>query len=125
MFTVLAVQLKGFEDPAQVGLFNDVDSMVDTNAASNIELFISRIIGGVTILGGLTFLMYFIMGAYEWISAGGDSGKIQKARDKMLQGVTGMVIMIAAYGILGIIGTIVGFDLLNPGKAFVGLINTP
>jgi hypothetical protein len=122
IFTYLAVKLDGFEDPAMINVLktDSADSVAD--ATGNLEVIISRVIGAITIVGGLAFLLYFVIGAFEWISAGGDSGKIQKARDKMLQGVTGLVIMVAAYGILGVVGSIVGLDILNPGEAFGELV---
>jgi hypothetical protein len=55
------------------------------------------------------------MAAIEWMTSGGDAGKLTSARNKMLHGVLGLVILVAAYGILGLIGTLVGIDLLNPG----------
>lgn len=54
-------------------------------------------------VGGLTVLLMFVWGAIEWISAGGDSGKIEKARNKMTQAVIGMIILTASFTIIGFI----------------------
>jgi len=80
----------------------------------NLERFISTIIGVITVFAALYFIINFLMGAIGWISAGGDSGKISSARDRMVHGVIGLIIVVAAYGIIGLIGAIVGIEILNP-----------
>lgn len=84
------------------------------NPLSSTEIFFSQVIGFLTLLGGLVFIVMFINGAFKWISGGDDASKIQKARDLMVQAVIGLIVMVAGYGIIGLIGSVVGFDLLNP-----------
>lgn len=104
----------GFREP---GSFFADDSKAGTaEALGNLELFVSRMIGGLTILGGIFFIIYFVLGAFTWITAGGDSSKIQKSRDQMVQGVLGLIVIVIAYSIVGIVGTFVGFDLLTPAQ---------
>jgi len=64
-------------------------------------------------VGGLAVLFFFVWGAVEWITAGGDSGKIEKARDKITQSVIGMVILVASFTIIGVINTIFFGDSIN------------
>lgn len=78
---------------------------------------ISSIIGFLTIVAGLWFMIQFILGAVSWISAGGDKGKVQQAKDKITQAVIGLAIVVAAYAIAGLIGNILGLDFLNIGGA--------
>jgi len=92
---------------------------------SNLELFISNIIGVLTLLAGIFFIIYFILGAFKWVTAGGDSGKVGKARDEMVQGVLGLIIIVMAYGIIGIVGSILGLDILNPAAVLETLVPTP
>ncbi|NCO12480.1 MAG: hypothetical protein COZ34_03275 [Candidatus Pacebacteria bacterium CG_4_10_14_3_um_filter_34_15] len=81
---------------------------------ANFDLIISNLLGLFTIIGALIFVVYFLIAAIQWITAGGDAGKLTEAREKIIQGVLGLVILVAAYGILGLIGTLVGIDILNP-----------
>lgn len=85
-------------------------------ALSNMEAFISQMIGVLTVVSSLFFVIYFVMGAFKWVTAGGEASKIQKARDQMIQGVTGLIIIVGAYGIIGLVGTILGIDILQPAK---------
>ncbi|MBU0974796.1 hypothetical protein KKD03_03800 [Patescibacteria group bacterium] len=81
---------------------------------ANFDLIISNFLGLFTIIGALIFVVYFLMAAIQWITAGGDASKLTEARQKIVQGILGLVILVAAYGILGLIGTLVGIDILNP-----------
>ncbi len=90
-------------------------------AASNLELIISQMIGLATILAGLMFLVYFIVAALNWISSGGESAKVIKAREQITQGVIGLIVLISAYIMIGLVGSILGLKLLNPGQAILDL----
>lgn len=96
----------------------------DTSAGAikNVELLISNMIGLFTILGGLAFLVYFFIGAFNWTTSAGDKGKLEKARGHMMDGAIGMVIMVAAYSAIGLIGSVIGFDLLSPGQELMKLV---
>lgn len=90
-------------------------------ATNNLEHFVSNMIGLLTILGGLIFVFYFVMGGVNWITAGGEQAKVTKARDQMVEAVIGMVVIVISYGLMGVVGGIVGFDFLHPAKAILGL----
>jgi hypothetical protein len=88
-----------------------------SSALTNAEAFISQLLGVLTVVSGIFFILYFVLGAFKWVTAGGEAAKVQKARDQMVQGVLGMIIIVAAYGIIGLVGTILGMDILRPGAA--------
>lgn len=87
-----------------------------TDPLTSTELLFSQIIGFLTLLGGLIFIVMFLNGAFKWITGGEDASKIQKARDLMVQAVLGLVVMVAGYAIIGLVGSVVGFDMLNPAE---------
>jgi hypothetical protein len=55
-------------------------------------------------IGALLVIVYFIWGAIDWISAGGDSGKLEKARQKIMHAAIGLIILVASFVIIGFIG---------------------
>lgn len=119
MLQLIAQQFgPGLSDPSD---YFEKNSATGTNAFSNVEVLISNIIGLLTVLGGLFFVFFFVQGAFSWITAGGDSGKIDKARNQMIQGVLGVIVLVASYAIIGLIGTIVGLKLLTPGDTLMRL----
>jgi hypothetical protein len=86
------------------------------------QALISYILTFLTIFAGLMFLYQFLRGALAWLSAGGDQKKVSDARDMITQGVIGLVIIIAAYSIIGLISTVLGLDLLNPAQLLLQLV---
>lgn len=110
MITVLPTLIAQFGS----GITPVTDAYSSADPLSDLDLFVSNLLGLFTVFGALFFIIYFLMAAIQWISSGGDSGKLAEARNKMIQGVIGLIILVAAYGIIGLVGTIVGIDILNP-----------
>lgn len=89
---------------------------------ASLELYVSDIIGIITILASLFFIVYSFLAAYEWVTAGSDSGKIEKAKNRFVWGTLGLVLIIASYSIIGLIGSIIGLSILNPGELIQKII---
>lgn len=65
-------------------------------------------------LGGLALLVMLLMGGLEWITAGGDKGKIETARERITQSIIGLLILVGTVAISIFIGNIFDIDLLRP-----------
>ena len=65
-------------------------------------------------IGGLMVIVYFIMGAFEWITANGEASKITSARNKMTGAIAGFIVLSALFVMLEMIGNLFGLNLLNP-----------
>ncbi|MGD9129404.1 MAG: hypothetical protein PVJ09_02880 [Candidatus Woesebacteria bacterium] len=55
-------------------------------------------------MGILVVLVFFLWGAFEWMTAGGDSAKVQKARDRIINATIGLIIMASIFAIVGFFG---------------------
>lgn len=88
-------------------------------AGSAIAQFLSNIVGFLTILAGVYFLIYFILAAIKWISASGKPDKIEEAQKTMTNGVIGLIIVAASYAIIFIISTVLGINILNLGEVLL------
>ena len=86
----------------------------DTTLAGQIGSIISNIMGFLTVVAGLGFLFYFLIGAVNWLVSTGDQQKITTARNQMLNAIIGLVITVAAYPVIYIIGKILGIPIDNP-----------
>lgn len=64
-------------------------------------------------IGAIMVLIYFIWGALEWISSGGDKGKVENARNRITQAVIGLVVLVGSYVLIGFIGKIFFGDTFN------------
>lgn len=122
MLTLIA-QFGGGFDTADAPFTEGIET--NEGALSNLELFISNIVGVLTVFAAIFFIVYFLIAALSWVTSGGDSGKLQTARERMLHGILGLIIVVAAYGIIGLIGAIIGFDILNPAAKLLEIAPTP
>lgn len=77
----------------------------------------STIFTFLTTLAGLAFLLYFVLGAIAWITSGGDAQKIEGAKNQMTSAAIGLIAVIAAYTVAGIVSMVLGIDILNPAAA--------
>ncbi|MCC6711003.1 MAG: hypothetical protein IT416_01485 [Candidatus Pacebacteria bacterium] len=115
------IDIGGFKPPTEA---YSKGSNTAGGALSNLELFISNIIGFMTTIGTVFFVIYFVLGAFEWITSGGDKGKTEKARTRMMNGAIGLVIIVASYAILGLLGSFIGIDLLNPAEQIQTIVDS-
>jgi len=76
---------------------------------------ISIVIGIITAVSFLYFIINFFLGGLSWITAGGDQKKIESAQKKITMSLIGLVIVVSAIFIIQIIGKVLGIgDILNP-----------
>lgn len=68
---------------------------------------------GLISFAAVFLIIYMIWGAIRWLGAGGDSSKVQQARDIMTNGIIGFIILIGSFVIIQYIGQLIGFDLLR------------
>ncbi len=89
------------------------------NKAKSGQLLLEQFVrywGNAVAVGGLLTIMYFLWGAFEWLMSEGDSGKLQKARNKMMHAAIGLLILVSAFIIIGFVSRLLfgdNFDILN------------
>lgn len=75
--------------------------------------YLAIIIQTSLVVGGLAVLAYMLLGAINWITAGGDSGKIDKARNQIVQSLVGLGVLASVTAIARFVGPVFGLDLLQ------------
>jgi cytochrome bd-type quinol oxidase subunit 2 len=105
--TLLALKLGDIETPS--GYKIDTD-----NPLVPLEKIFSNLLAVFTIVGGLMFIIYFIIAAFKWITAGDKAESAEKARTQMTNGLLGLIVLVAAYALFYIIGLVLGMNFLNP-----------
>lgn len=90
-------------------------------ATGAVEKLISNVLVVLTVVAGISFTLYFLLGGLNWITAGGDKGKIDKAKDMMTGGATGIIVITVSYSIVWIVGKALGLNILEPGTIINGL----
>lgn len=71
----------------------------DDGLQSNITNIINVIIG----LLGIVAVVVIILGGVQYMTAGGDAAKVKKAKDTILYGVIGLIIIILAAAIVNFV----------------------
>jgi hypothetical protein len=77
---------------------------------------VSIIIGFLTAISAIWFMIRLIIGGISWVSAGGDSKAAQSARETITNAVMGLAIVVAAYAIVSVVGSLMGINILDPAK---------
>lgn len=81
---------------------------------------ISFIIAFMTVLAGLFFLFQFFIGAATWLTAGGNENNLTAAKQRLINSIIGLGIVVAAYGIIALIATLLSIKILDPLNIFTG-----
>lgn len=66
--------------------------------------------------GSLAVIVYFLLGAFTWITSGGDQSKVEDARNKITNAVIGLVLLVSSFVLLSFLSKILfggEFDLLK------------
>ena len=90
-------------------------------STSAVEKLTSNVLVVLTVVAGMAFTLYFLLGGLNWITAGGDKGKIDKAKGMMTGGATGLIIIVVSYAITWIVGKALGLNILEPGTILNGI----
>lgn len=72
------------------------DSATDENLSGNIVDILNVIIGAIGILA----VGIVILGGVQYMTSSGDAGKVKKAKDTILYGIIGLIIVALAYAIV-------------------------
>lgn len=79
----------------------------------------------ILLVGTIAVLYYLLYGAFSWITAGGEKGKIEEARTMMTQGIVGLIILASVFVIFGMVLNFLGLrDRFNIGNYGTGSVPT-
>jgi hypothetical protein len=86
-----------------------------------LEKVMSMVLGFFTILGGLMFIIFFVLGALSWLTGGGKSEQLKRAQEQLTNALIGLIIVVASYAVFYIVGQILGLNILNPAQSLLKL----
>lgn len=70
---------------------------------SDFGKLVSGILGAALTIAGLAFLVYFVWGAINWLTAGGDKTQVEAAKQRITNAAIGLGLMAAAWAIYGLV----------------------
>lgn len=82
------------------------------DATLKFEKLASNLIGILTLVAVIFFVVQIIFAGYAYLSANGDQGKIEKANKHLTGSLQGLIIVIVAVGIGSLIAKLLGVN--NP-----------
>lgn len=78
-----------------------------------ISSFISNALVLVFAVAAFIVLIMLIIGAFEWITSGGDKENVAKARNRIINALIGLVILAIAFAMTRLLAAFTGLDLGN------------
>lgn len=87
--------------------------------------FLNGVLTIVMVVSALLVFLYLILGAFKWITSGGDKGKTESARNQITAAVIGLIIVAASYAVLNLSLRFLGFSDLNDVLRQSGTIYGP
>lgn len=82
--------------------------------ASGLAFYIAILWRSVVTLGGVAFIIFLIWGGIEWLTAGGDKGRVETAQKMISNAVIGLIVLVASYAIALFFQNALKINILAP-----------
>jgi len=92
------------------------------NSASQLETIVSGVIGVLTIVGFIYFAIQVILAGYAFLSSKGEAAKLEAARDRLTNGILGIVVVVIAFGLTAFLGNLLGLKYVFNVSEFINSI---
>ncbi|OGE64807.1 hypothetical protein A3I48_01600 [Candidatus Daviesbacteria bacterium RIFCSPLOWO2_02_FULL_36_7] len=109
--TVLLAPIQAFaQTPTPIPGINIIAPGVGFKSLTD---FIGKAITIALGLAIIVVLVMLILGAFEWITSGGDKEAVGKARGRIINALIGLAILAIAFALARVAAQFVGFDISN------------
>lgn len=81
--------------------------------ATDVGTLLNAILSFVMLLGSLLVFTQLILAGLYWITSGGDKGKVDAARQRLMAAIIGLIILASSFAILTIGLNFLGFESLD------------
>lgn len=88
--------------------------IVGLSAGEGLAFYIAQLWKTVVIVGGLAVMLFMIWGGIQWLTSGGDKGKLEEAHHKITNSLIGLGVLVASFAVIAFIGAVLKIDLLAP-----------
>ena len=92
-----------------INIGSEVQSRVAVN--SDLGTFISKSISAVIMVAAVATFIYMIYGGVEWVTSGGEKGKLEEARNRITNAILGLAIVAASWAIFRLIDYFFGIGI--------------
>ena len=98
------------------GLPGGYQDLATSSASTTLEKIISNTLGFLTIVGGISFIIYTVLAGLTWITAREEGERLSKAKQMFTNALIGLALVVISWALAGVVSTIFGFEILNPAK---------
>ena len=81
--------------------------------ARNLGIWITGVASLLIAIIVLLVFFQLIMGGFSWITSGGDKGKTDEARNRLVAAIIGLLIIAASYAVLVVLLRFIGFESVS------------
>lgn len=92
---------------------NPDDVLIPKGYAKSLPVLMTSLLSILVALLAIVVFFYLVWGGVSWITSGGDKGKTETARGRIVAAVVGLIIVISSYAILQIILRFLGFGSIT------------
>lgn len=89
-------------------------SIQNLSPGEGLAFYIGQLWKSISIVGGLAFILYFLLGGLSWLTAGGDKAKVEAAQKQITNAVIGLSVILVSYAIILFIQEILEVNILQP-----------
>ncbi|OGJ16777.1 MAG: hypothetical protein A2632_01910 [Candidatus Pacebacteria bacterium RIFCSPHIGHO2_01_FULL_46_16] len=112
-FSATQTLAAGVTNPAIGNLGNSAQK---ASSGATFAFYLVYIWRAIIMIGGLAVIVMFLQGGIEWVTSGGDKGKLEAARNRMTQSALGLFVLVSSFTIIAYISKLffgAEFQLLN------------
>ena len=75
--------------------------------------YIADIVSFIIIVAFLASFFLLVWGGFSWLTSGGNPDQVEAARNKIVQAFIGLLIVVSAWVIFGVVSTFFDIDFTN------------
>ncbi len=80
---------------------------------TSIGSIVSFLVAFIIVIAFLAALFYIVLGAFQWITSGGDKGKVDSARNHIIAAILGLIIIALSFVIINVVLAALGLGNLT------------
>ncbi len=104
---------------------SQIKSLTDKGGSAGISSVLSSIIELIVVAGVIASIFMVTLGAFQWITSGGDKEKVSQARSRITYAIIGVILLSIMFVILNVLGGITGFEFFHDSVTPPGGCGTP
>jgi hypothetical protein len=103
-----------------------ITNFTGAGGTAGLSNFLTNVIKLIFMVSAIAFLFMVVLGAFQWLTSGGDKEAISKARSRIVTAIVGIALLAVAFFIMQIVGQLLGFQFFGESpRIFPTQVRTP